>query len=180
MSTDFHSHARREFLTDTAYYFLDKKDLYLEIKDEISLETEVPLSMIRVCGSAYWGRSFSAGRNFLPGESDLDVALVDERLYVRSLTEVRNITKNYSNLTYFRSGPTSPNIFQEYAFKKGIIRTDVMPSTSLKLKLDAISAKISKKYIDHFAKITFLIYDSETSFTVKQIRPTKKFKEAGK
>ena len=132
--------------------------------------------MVRICGSAYWGKSFSLGRDFLPGESDLDVALIDQDLFVRSLMEVRQVTRNYTNLTSFRRGAESPNLFRDYAFNKGIIRTDIMPKTELKKHIDHAAASISKIYSDHFAKVSFLIYDCETSFIVKQIEPIKKFR----
>ncbi|UWQ42382.1 hypothetical protein K3718_04645 [Leisingera aquaemixtae] len=176
MSDNNHNTARQEFLTDSAAYFADKKDLYLQVKDDIALELGIPLSMIRICGSAYWGKSFTAGRGFLPGESDLDVALINEALYVQCLSEVRQTTRNFSNLTAFRSGQNTPLLFQDYAYKKGIIRTDVMPSTRTKKRLDAASNVISRKYAEHFSKVSFSIYDSESSFTVKQISPVRKFR----
>lgn len=176
MSEDTHSTARREFLTDNAAYFKDKKDLYLLVKDDIASELEIPLSLIRICGSAYWGRSFTKDADFAPGISDLDVALINGDLYVKCLSEVRQVTRNFSNLTAFRGGQNAPLLFQDYAFKKGIIRTDVMPNTRTKKRLDTASDKVSRKHDDHFSKVSFSVYDSESSFTVKQISSTRKFK----
>jgi len=99
MTYDPHNIARLEFLTDTAVYFSDKKNTYLELKDDISSELGLPLSEIRICGSAYWGQSFVNGLPFRPAESDLDVALVNGSLFVKCLSEVRQLTWNFSNLT---------------------------------------------------------------------------------
>lgn len=176
MSNRQHIVSRQEFLTDDAVYFADKKDIYLNIKEDISINLSIPLSMVRICGSAYWGKSYSTEIDFRPGESDLDVAVISEALYVRCISEVRQITWNFSNLTSFSSGPRGPLTFQEYAYKKGIVRTDLMPRTHTKKRLDIASDQISRKYSSHFSKITFLVYDSETSFTVKQILPIAKFR----
>jgi hypothetical protein len=173
--------AKQEFLTDKAKYFSDKKDVYLALKKLIFEDSSIPFSMIRVCGSAYWGRSFVTNSEFKPGESDLDVALIDPMLFVRSLSEVRLLTRNFTNLTHFTSAqPNTPSLFQEYAYKKGIIRLDIMPRTKTKLALDAISLRASRQFQDHFSRVTFAIYDNEDSFTVKQIKPAEKFKEEAK
>lgn len=176
MKQDSHLNARMEFLTDSAAYFDDKKKIYIEIKDDISSELNIPLSMIRICGSAYWGQSFETALPFRPSESDLDVALINSALFVRCLSEVRQTTRNFSNLTAFSGGAREPIIFQDYAYKKGIIRIDIMPKTKSKRSLDTISEAMSRKYDKHFSKVSFMIYDSEHSFTVKQITPTTKFR----
>jgi hypothetical protein len=76
----------------------------------------------------------------------------------------------------FYGEASDPIVFQDYAYKKGIIRTDLMPRTRSKKSMDAASERISRKYSDHFSKITFMVYDSEHSFTVKQIAATSKFR----
>ena len=166
--------SRKEFLLDKAKYFSEKSDLYLEIKDKIAGHTRLPLSMIRICGSAYWGKSFSTEEDFVPGTSDLDVGLVSDQLFVRALSEVRSKTLNFTNLTYF---PTTeaPGLFQDYAYKKGIIRIDQMPSTDIKLWIESVFNNISKSYLGHFQNINALIYDSETSFTNRQVGAFSKF-----
>lgn len=111
--------AREEFLTDGAEYFADKRDVYLNLKEFIASNLLIPLSMIRVCGSAYWGRSFVGDRPFIQGESDLDVAVVDSMLFVGALSETRDVTKNFTYLTPFTSRvPNAPLLFQDYAYKK--------------------------------------------------------------
>ncbi|WP_370675564.1 hypothetical protein [Pleomorphomonas sp. PLEO] len=176
MPQDIHLLARQEFLTDKAKYFSDKKELYLEVKDRIAESLGLPLSMIRVCGSAYWGRSYTADRDFLPGDSDLDVALIDQLMYVRAISEARQMTHNFYNRTLFPSSPHNAyETFRDYAYKKGIIRPDLMPRTRLKTLLSSLSHSLSYQFRDHFSKITFAIYDTEASFTVKQIAPTEKF-----
>jgi hypothetical protein len=39
------------------------------------------------------------------------------------------------------------------------------------------SERISRGFLDHFEKITFSIYDSASSFAVKQAAAAKKFRE---
>tara|TARA_R110000751_G_scaffold66524_1_gene135839 strand:- start:1157 stop:1693 length:537 start_codon:yes stop_codon:yes gene_type:complete len=169
--------SQEEFLTDHASYFLDKKSLYLEIKKSISEETNFSLSMIRICGSAYWGKSFKEGRPFTPGVSDLDVAIIDANAYVKLMSETRTVTKGFTDLTEFPAYGNSVDRFKEYAIKKGIILTSIMPRTKTKRILEKASDTISRKYIEHFSKISFLIYDTDISFTDKQAPAFKKFNE---
>ena len=93
MAGETHLNARLEFLTDSASYFSDKKEIYLEIKDQIALHLDVPTSLIRICGSAYWGRSYVSQELFRPSESDLDIAIIHSNLFVRCLSEVRSLTR---------------------------------------------------------------------------------------
>jgi hypothetical protein len=171
---DIHNQARAEFLTDEAFYFRDKKEMYLEIKDRIGQALEVPRSMVRICGSAYWGKRYESGADFAPGESDLDVALISERLFVQLISEVRAKTRNFTNLTFF-AGQEAPAIFQEYALKKGIVRLDVTPRTDTMLKITTMSANLSKKYLNHFSNINLSVYDTEISFSNKQTGALEKF-----
>jgi hypothetical protein len=115
--------SKQEFLTDNAKYFQDKKDFYLDLKDSIASELNVPLSMLRICGSAYWGKSFSKNVAFQAGVSDLDLALIDPITFVRAISEVRKLTWNFSNLTYFPGSPTddAPAIFQQYHTTKALL-----------------------------------------------------------
>lgn len=161
-------------MLDKAIYFSDKSDLYLEIKDKIAIHTRLPLSMIRVCGSAYWGKSFLTGEDFVAGTSDLDIALISDQMFVRALSEVRAKTLNFTVLTAF-PGIQAPIIFQDYAYKKGIIRIDQMPQTEIKFWLNTVFQNISKSYLAHFDNINSLIYDSELSFTNKQVGSLSKF-----
>lgn len=169
-----HNQARVEFLTDEAFYFKDKKEMYLDIKDHIGKALEVPRSMVRICGSAYWGKRYASGDAFAPGESDLDVALISERLFVQIISEVRAKTHNFTNLTFF-SGQEAPGIFQDYALKKGIVRLDVTPRTDTMLKVTTMSANLSKKYLNHFSSINLSVYDTEMSFSNKQVGALEKF-----
>jgi hypothetical protein len=174
MTITEHNKARNEFLTDGAFYFRDKPEVYLAIKDSISSKTGTPTSMIRVCGSAYWGKSFKSGYDFRPSVSDLDIALIDAGLFVTCLSEVRKLTWNFTNLTKFNV-PNSPQIFQDYAYKKGMIRVELMPLTNSKSNLDRVSQQLSEAYAEHFSKVSIIVYDTENSFTVKQISSAARF-----
>ncbi len=168
-----------EFLTDKADYFRDKHEIYVEIKQAIFEKLAIPYSLVKVCGSAYWGHSFTTGILFTPGKSDLDIALISDSLFVKCLSEVRSQTRNFSNLVSFpqvENGPPNNVIFQDYAYKKGIIRVDKMPFTKTKLNLLEVAKNLTTAHISHFSNINFFIYDSEASFVVKQIGAVEKFR----
>ncbi|WP_157969011.1 hypothetical protein [Tropicimonas sp. IMCC34011] len=172
--------AKHEFLLDGAAYFSDKLDLYMTIKHSISTELAVDVTEIRICGSAYWGRRFRDGSPFEPGVSDLDVAVISPLIYCRAMAETRDLTKNFSDQTSFPKASkrlSSFEEFQDYAFRKGIIRIDQLPNTLTRRLMMAASERISRDFLDHFEKITFSIYDSTSSFAVKQAGAAKKFRE---
>lgn len=171
--------AKHEFLLDNAEYFKDKKSLYLEIKVKISNLLPVEATDIRICGSAYWGRSFVKDEPFNPGVSDLDVALISPAMFCKCMTEVREITKNFSDQTSFPATSRAISAyeeFQSYSFKKGIIRADLLPKVRTRNALQDASEKVSREYLDHFEKISFIIYDSSQSFAVKQAGAARKFR----
>lgn len=166
---------KQEFFTDSAKYFSDKRGLSIEIRSAIAAETSLPLSMIKFCGSAYWGKSFVEGRDFKPGVSDLDVALVSEMLFTKAMSQVRAATKNFTDRTTFKSEANFQK-FRDYSFKKGMFLLSISPNIQVKIQLGKLEQKISLKYKDHFEKISFIIYDTEESFAVKQIGAVLKFR----
>lgn len=171
--------AKHEFLLDGAEYFKDKKELYFLVKKRISDAVSVDISEIRICGSAYWGKRYRDEAPFEPGVSDLDVALINPPIFCRCMAEVREATKNFSDQTVFPKisrDITTFDEFRDYAFRKGIIRTDLLPDTKTRRDMVAASDNISRDYLDHFEKITFFIYDSAVSFAVKQAGAVKKFR----
>jgi hypothetical protein len=173
--------SKHEFFLDNAAYFADKKDLYFEIRDKISRILHVDPLEIKVCGSAYWGYRFSSGAAFSPGSSDLDIGIVSSTLFCRYMSEIRDLTKNFTDQTFFPQGQKSVSafeLFRDYAFKKGIINPSNTPLTDTRRLLDGASKAISAGYLDHFEKISFLIYDSLSAFSVKQAAAAQKFKGA--
>lgn len=172
--------AKHEFLLDGAAYFSDKLDLYLTIKQSISTALSIDIPDIRICGSAYWGRRFRDGSSFKPGVSDLDAAVISPLIFCRAMAEARDITKNFSDQTSFPKASkrvSSFEEFQDYAFRKGIIRIDHLPNTATRRLMMKASEQVSRDFLDHFEKVTFSIYDSASSFAVKQAAAAKKFRE---
>lgn len=162
--------ARHEFLLDRAVYFLDKPKLYLAIKNKLALGLGQPVSAIRVCGSAYWGKKYLDKALFEPGVSDLDIAIVSPLLFSQCMTEIRNKCSGFSDLRPFpiKGKENTYETFKQYALKKGMLRADFLPEVPTMLKLKRISHHISGEYLEHFSKITTCIYDSDDAFALKQ------------
>jgi hypothetical protein len=172
--------SKHEFLLDRAAYFADKPELYLRLKSSIAEITSADLAEVRICGSAYWGRRFRDCSPFEPGVSDLDVALISPALFCRCMAEAREVSKNFTDQTVFpKSSKIIPSFeeFQAYAFRKGIIRVDLLPRTKTQRVLIKASDDISRDFLEHFEKITFSIYDSALSFAVKQASAAEKFRK---
>lgn len=171
--------AKNEFLLDGAAYFSDKKELYLTVKQKISTLLPVDISEVRICGSAYWGYRFKDESPFSPGVSDLDVALISPQLFCRCMAEIRQLTKNFNDQTAFPQPTRRISVyveFRDYAFGKGIIRTDHLPNVKTRADLERASEVISREFLSHFEKISFSIYDSALSFAVKQAGAAGKFR----
>jgi hypothetical protein len=170
--------ARYEFLLDQADYFLDKPDVYLGIKNKFALGLGQPVSAIRICGSAYWGKKFRDETPFEPGVSDLDVAIVSSLLFSQCMTEIRDKCSGFSDLTPFKvkRGENTYETFKAYALKKGMLRADFLPEVPTMQKLKAIAHHVSGQYLDHFSKITTCIYDSDDAFAIKQTVASEKLK----
>ncbi|WP_143515644.1 hypothetical protein [Pseudooceanicola marinus] len=172
--------AREEFLLDSAHYFADKSDLYLSLKERIAADVYADISDVRICGSAYWGRRFRDESPFLPGVSDLDVAIISPQIFCRCMSEVRDLSKNFSDQSVFPkvTGKVSTfELFRDYAFGKGLIRTEHLPNVRTRRGFIESSDRISRDFASHFEKISFALYDSALSFANKQAGATRKFRK---
>ena len=171
--------ARHEFLLDGAAYFRDKPDTYLEIKNKMALGLGLPVSAIRICGSAYWGKRFLDKTLFEPGVSDLDVAIVSPLLFSQCMTEIRATCSGFSDLRPFpiKGTENTYETFRQYALKKGMLRADFLPDVPTMGKIKRIAHHVSGAYLEHFSKITTCIYDSDDAFALKQTLASEKLGE---
>lgn len=181
MPTDLHKKAidkdswnywnvKRVFLSYPCSYFLDYPEVQFEIFNRISVEFKVPFSSIRVAGSAHTGYSFIKKRPFVEKESDLDIAIIDARLFQQLLEHCYERSEGFSPEKFpvdKDTGKSLRNQFMNYS-GRGIIRPDLLPSGTEKQRIWSFFNRLSTDYADRFKTITAGIYLSEMIYTLKQ------------
>lgn len=181
MPTDIHKKAidagsanygnvKKVFLSYPCNYFFDHPDIQFEIFNRISGEFKIPFSSIRVCGSAQTGYSFTNKRPFIEKESDLDIAIIDARLFQQILEQCYERSEGFRPDTFPIDEVTSRSLrnqFMNYS-GRGIIRPDLMPKGPEKQKIWSFFNRLSNDYAERFKSISAGIYLSETIYTLKQ------------
>lgn len=170
--------ARKIYLTYPTKAFVGAEEQQYLIVNEIALFFDVPITAIQVAGSAKTGRSFYRRQDFIPGTSDLDVAIVDTRLFVKYSEIVFTRSKGYSDQVLFpiRNGAST---YQEYVqyLSKGIFRPDLMVTGPERASWNNFFGQLSSKHQNLFGTITACIYMSELFFESKQRSSIKRFLE---
>lgn len=121
-----HAIARKMFLLDPTFVFKEDSILGFNILNSISEKFRIPLVCVKVAGSSHTGFSSFQNREFITGESDLDIALVNATLFQHYCEIVYGITNGYKNNTAFKDTAS----YQQFldCLKIGYFRPDLMPS----------------------------------------------------
>ena len=89
------------FFTISVAYLQTNRIRGFRILNEICERFKLPFSSVKVVGSAHTGYSYFKERDFVPGESDLDVAIISPSLFQDYSEQVYWMTHRYSDLTKF-------------------------------------------------------------------------------
>lgn len=172
---------RRLFCYGSAAVLLKHKEAGFDIINAVSQRFGVPFRCIYITGSVQTGYSYFKARDFIPAESDIDLAIVDTILFRRYCEIVFEETKGYTDLTKFptKAGTNSANSFRNY-IAKGYLRPDLMPNCIAKQEWFRFFNELSGRYAALFNDINCGIYFSEVFFEGKQVPLIKKFQEANK
>lgn len=150
--------------------FENRYDLQLDLYEEICEFLDLPLSAIRLVGSAHTGFSLVKNTPFDRRTSDLDIAVVDGPLYLRMFEHAFLETEGWKNVAKF-SGTRSATIrrseFLRY-LERGIIRPDLMPSSPHKARWENFFGKLADKYSHVCNGISAGIYARESFMSTKQ------------
>lgn len=158
---------RKIYLGYPTDVFKGREDIEFEIINEISGFFKVPYNSIQVAGSAKTGYSYHKERNFVEKESDLDIAIISQDLFLKYSEIVFGITKGFSNLSSF-SKQKDFRDYKEY-IAKGIFRPDLMPFGPEKKEWFKFFNGLSRKHFEIFKNINAGIYISQTFFEFKQL-----------
>jgi len=146
--------------------FENKYDYAEKILVEVAAFFDTPLNNILVCGSAKLGFSLAKNTLFAPGNSDLDLAIIDSNLFTKYFDAILRDTNNYNKSNLF----ISDEVKEKYlaSLGKGIINPLYMPNIKHKRDLKEFFSSVSIKYRDYYASISVCFYLSEYAFQRKQ------------
>lgn len=173
--------ARKIYLSYPTFIFKDEPEREFSLLNEIRNYLNLSLSSIQVVGSSKTGYSYYKNRNYIKGKSDLDIAIIDQTLFLNYAEEVFDITNGFRNLSSFGMNEDISNYdFYSSSILKGIFRPDLMPSCDLKRNWFNFFNKLSESYNDLFSDINAGIYLNEYYFEIKQSQNVDWFKKDNK
>jgi hypothetical protein len=178
-STPYRTIARRLFLYDFNHVFSDNQDQGFQILNAISEHFKVAFSAIKVVGSAQTGHSYYSERDFVPGESDLDIAIISAGLFQEYSQSVYWITERYRDLSKFKriDGVSVDQSFRLY-LSSGYFRPDYMPEGQLKANWFGFFNRLSNKHANLFRNINAGIYLSEAFLEMKNAAIVEAYRKA--
>jgi hypothetical protein len=162
--------ARRLFSFNSSPVLENHRAIAFRIVNAVSQYFGVPFRAVFISGSAQTGYSYFKGRDFVPGDSDLDLAIVDSRLFQRYCEIVYAETRRYKDLTNFpvKEGVSRVEDFRQYLCI-GYFRPDLMPYGRAKQEWFGFFNRLSKDYSDLFRNINCGIFLSQQFFEGKQV-----------
>lgn len=162
---------RKVYLTLPTKALIGDEERQFAILNEISEYFNVPIINIQVAGSAKTGRSFHKASIFTAQVSDLDIAIIDSRLFQYYSELVFKVTKGFTDRTKFPFNNGTPTFaYNQYIsyISKGIFRPDLMPFGPERAEWRKFFGKLSAKHKDLFKSINAGIYMSQVFFEQKQ------------
>lgn len=155
---------RKVYLTMPTSAFHDNYDIQYDILNSISKYFSVPITSVHVAGSAKVGRSIHKNRDFTPGESDLDIAIIDSGLFTKWMEISFEASRSYIN--YYNNEDRNKFLFY---ISKGIFNYKVMPRCSARGEIETFFHQLTVKHEQIFRTISAFVYLSQTFFEVKQL-----------
>lgn len=166
--------ARKLYLSYPTCALAEDPETEYAIRNRFALMYQVPLSSVQIIGSAKTGFSLIKKSNFTSKISDLDVAVIDGRLFYQFWEDAYDTSRGFEANRFqdpLKDGKVivggGQQRFLSY-LQRGIIAPDYLPPGHLRQRLIADAERISSDYEQHFAKISAFFYASELFFQSKQ------------
>lgn len=163
------------YLSMPTFAFEENYDKQYEIMKRISDRLCVPYYGIQVTGSAKIGVSLHKKKSFSATSSDLDVAIIDKDLFIKTSEAIFNETNGLTRGDLFakytdRNTGREVNKYDEYKrnLLKGIILDNCMPTGATKREWLKLFDELSDAYRKDFKSISGAIYMSQYYFIHKQ------------
>jgi len=171
--------ARKIYLSYPTFVFKDLYEREFKLFDNICEQFQIPLKAVQVAGSSKTGFSYSKQKEFIKGKSDLDIAIVDQNLFLYYIESVFELTKSFSDLSKFGRTDDGTSHFELYktSILKGFFRPDLMPRSDIRRDWFNFFNKLSQGYIDLFSNINAGVYLNEYYFITKQSQNIELYKK---
>lgn len=168
---------RQVYISYPTYVFKEAEaaSMGYAISNEISNFFNISLSDVQIVGSAKTGKSYFKNKDFEPGESDLDIAIISSQLFLTYMEISFVKTKGYTDLKDFKNGRDYRK-FKDY-LSRGIFRPDLMPRCTERMQWFKFFSSLSNQYYKVFKDINAGIYISQSFFEFKQIEGFQKYME---
>ena len=163
--------ARQLYFLSPSFAFDGNTSLQLALYEKICDYLKLPLSAIRLVGSGHTGFSLVKNTPFDKNKSDLDIAIVDSRLYLDFFELAFQTTEGWRDVTKFPGSAQKQKQtkadFLSY-LRKGVIRPDLMPSSPQKADWENFFGKLGDQYSNFCNGISAGIYAGELFMAAKQ------------
>lgn len=163
--------ARQLYFLSPSFAFDGNQGRQLSLYEKICESLKLPISAIHIVGSGHTGFSLVKNTAFDSGKSDLDIAIVDSRLYLDLFELAFEITDGWHDVTKF-SGSAEQQKNTKLSFlrylRKGVIRPDLMPSSPRKAEWENFFGKLGDEYSDLCNGISAGVYARESFMAAKQ------------
>lgn len=166
--------ARKLYLSYPTCVLAEDPETEYAIRNRFASLYNIPLAGIQIIGSAKTGFSLIKDTAFQPKTSDLDVAIIDARIFQQFWEDAYETSRGFE-ATRFQD-PLKDGVrvvgggrerFLAY-LQRGIIAPEYLPPGHLRQRLIADGERVSATYRMHFAKISAYFYASELFFQSKQ------------
>lgn len=162
---------RRIFLDEPSFPHAGKKEIEHQIKKKIADFYDVPFRSIALCGSAHLGFSPYKNTNFKPGHSDLDVAIIDAKVFQTTWMKLVSATRAFNDLSSFH-GYTNPtetaDRVKSMMLKRGLFHLHQLPICKEFAESRKFIDSLSTNYREMFSEVSLTIYMNEYAFCWKQ------------
>ena len=167
--------SRKLYLSYPTNVFVGEENIEFEIINEIARHFNLPFPSIQVVGSAKTGFSYVKKRDFIQGESDLDIAVINMRLFRLCLDYAYQQTNGYTDLRSYQR-TTDLEVFRQNLLF-GFINPFTLPRGDFREDWIDFFNTLSTQYIDQFKKISGGIYATQYLFEMKQYRAIEHYLE---
>ena len=154
-----------------SFVFDGNYGLQLELYERICEFLNLPLACIRLVGSGHTGFSLIHNTPFNRESSDLDVAIVDPKLYLELFELAFDVTNGWSDVSKFpgrgEGQRRSKEQFLKY-LRKGVIRPDLMPASPKKADWENFFGLLADDYSKFCNGLSAGVYASELFLAAKQ------------
>jgi len=161
--------ARRIYFLSPTVAFEKEPDRELQVYQDVSNFFAIPFNSIQIVGSAKTGISLINSTPFSAESSDIDIAVVDQSLFMRYVEIAFAISEGYMRTELFpiKEGKPTRHSFMKY-LAKGMFRPDLMPHCPERADWTSFFDRLSSNHRGFCSGMSAAIYASSVFFEWKQ------------